>query len=155
MWVATDVKRSGPDEAIDRKAAGEQFLGTDGSAWSRLGQGTIDLTWHEGKLLLIKQRAVLLEVPFENCPEQIELDGQYRLRGLDYLRVTDVPRRDPLGVLATLPDMEALQPKTLAWEPTKDSRGELQQLASGAVVLKGNSREQPAEHFAKLPHHGF
>ncbi|ADG66086.1 hypothetical protein Plim_0234 [Planctopirus limnophila DSM 3776] len=155
MWVAVDVKRSGPDEAIDRKAAGEQFLGTDGSAWSRLGQGTIDLTWHEGKLLLIKQRAVLLEVPFENCPEQIELDGQYRLRGLDYLRVTDVPRRDPLGVLATLPDMEAVQPKTLEWEPTKDSRGELQQLESGAVLLTGNSREQPAEHFAKLPYQGF
>ncbi|MBA4030339.1 MAG: hypothetical protein C0478_05525 [Planctomyces sp.] len=161
LWVASRIERKEVGEKLERKAAGSRLLATDGSAWTRLGQGTIDLTWHDGRLQLIKQRVVLLDVPFEKLPDEIDLDGQFRLRGFDYLKVTDVPSHDPLAILATRagpaanPIVESPRPALLDWQLTADTKGDIQKLEDGTLRLAGNTREQSAQCFTSLPTRGL
>lgn len=89
LWAAFAVERV-PGERTPRLMG---LLTTDSGAVFRSGVSTWEFQHRAGSLVLAVAHTPVLEVPLPVLPDEVWLQGQFRLRGASWVRMEPLPRR--------------------------------------------------------------
>ncbi len=87
-------------------------VGDDNSRWRSLRQGTLDLRYQDGNVVLARGDVVLLTLPMRSQPTQVTLDAQCQLRLAERLRLP------PLSLPAVENDLlagKSIRPADRQW----------------------------------------
>lgn len=82
MWGAFEISREGRSPLPDSFG----LLTTDSGAYSRSGGGTLEVRHQQDHFVLARGGTILLSVPCSGPPEDVFIEGQFRLRGVSMHR---------------------------------------------------------------------
>lgn len=143
LWTVHRVAR---ENAKDPGTLGE-FLGTDSGRWEMSRFGVFELRVEGGQVMLTRGHVPFLRVPFAGLPDEVVLDGKFRVRDLKMYRSDPLPLaeldeyRCPIG----RSKFASTHPADLEWKLKDDAALSFERLkADGddrarSVELKSNA----------------
>ncbi len=93
-WAAYEVEKGA---ALPSAARPVELLATDNGNYRRSGGGSFLLHWSAGQVVLTRGNIRLLSAPLPVRPNEIVLEGQFRLRDLRWVHPPAIPVENPLG----------------------------------------------------------
>ncbi|WLD10536.1 PQQ-binding-like beta-propeller repeat protein [Planctellipticum variicoloris] len=148
-WAAFRTRR---ETVIPRPADYEALLTTDNAAFFRSTPGTFDLRWQDGRLILSRGDLVLLSVLTPEAPDEIYLEGHFRLRGISLQKAT------PL----TLPEIKSPPPLWAGspaadwpWQRADDLAVQWERPAADVTRWTAGRPDREATCWRELPQTGF
>jgi len=134
LWAAFEIQR----EASTPKPTRWGLLTTDNGAYVRSGTGTFDLRWQDGTIVLARGGIPLLTAPISGRPEEVLVEGQFRLRGIS------IHRSAPLPSVPDNPHPVVLSSAvgSLDWVASAETPAELTSAENGRVVFRSDSPEK-------------
>jgi outer membrane protein assembly factor BamB len=143
-WAAFVTTRSGDKPIPDSLALASTSDGRDQVTEARYGP-TLLLRWHDGDIVLTRGDVEMARAPLAAPPEAVYFQGQLVFRGIDMMRLKDVPPTpQPLPVVAQIDKPEALE-----WSQQTPENSKFEKLPDGGVKLSANRVKTVA--FAAVP----
>ena len=135
-WAAYAATRQG-DEWRPRSSA---LVATDSGRYRRTRQGTLELRYQDGALVLSRGDVPLIVAPLPEAPEHIVFDGRATLRALDVVTSEPFPlagarRRNRLA--------GSTPPAALEWRRHLAGAGQWNPLAEGPMELLVEDASEP------------
>ena len=111
------------------------LLTTDNGSYLRAGAGTLDLRYQDGGITLARGNVPLLTAPMTSVPDEVYIEGQFRLRGISIHKSAPLP---------SLPENEHPRvmsgaANTLPWSLSAELPAELNTHDNGSVSLTTTS----------------
>lgn len=136
LWAAFAITR----ENSSPKPLRSGLLTTDNGSYLRAGAGTFDLRYQDGGMTLARGGVPLLTAPMASLPDEVYIEGQFRLRGVSLHKSVPLPslpeNPHPLafggGSTAELP-----------WAASAELPASLVTNADGSVTLTTDSATKP------------
>ena len=151
-WAAYGAVRQGNPPTSKELA----LWATDGGRYRRSGVGTLEIHYRQGHLLLMRGDLRLLTVPFAGPPQEVYLEGEGLVRGLEIVP-SPLPAPKEKGDSRLLPSTSLLsadKPTALPW--TDPPAGmTFQRLPDGSVELRAGERTPAGQAATKLEQPGF
>lgn len=133
-WAAFEVTRENSAPKPNRWG----LLATDNGSYVRAGSGTFDLRYQDGGITLAKGGIPLMTAPLSGRPDEVFIEGQFRLRGISIHRTAplmSVPENPhPIiagGVAASLP-----------WAASVETPAEINLKPDGSAEFRADSRDK-------------
>lgn len=133
-WAAFEIER----ESSSPKPSRWGLLTTDNGAYSRAGTGTFDLRYQDGGITLARGGLPLLTAPLAGKPDEVFIEGQFRLRGISIHRTAplmSIPE-NPHPLMAGGPAAQ------LDWAASAESPAEMVPGPNGTMDFKSDSRDK-------------
>jgi outer membrane protein assembly factor BamB len=133
-WAAFEIARP----SNSPKPAQWGLLTTDNGAYVRAGTGTFDLRYQAGGMTLARGGIPLLTVPLSGRPDEVYVEGQFKLRGISIHRTAplmSVPE-NPRPILIGGPA------SGLPWVASAETPAELVPGPAGDAEFKSDSRDK-------------
>ena len=132
LWAAFTITR----ENSSPKPIRAGLLTTDNGSYERAGAGTFDLRYQDGGMTLARGGVPLLTAPMASLPDEVYIEGQFRLRGVSMHKSAPLPsvpdNPHPIsfggGLAAELP-----------WAASAELPASLATNADGSVTLTTDS----------------
>ena len=133
-WAAFEVTR----ETSSPKPIRWGLLTTDNAAYTRGGTGTFDLRYQENGITLARGGIPLLTAPLAGPPDEVFIEGQFRLRGIS------IHRTFPLARLPDNPHPIVVggPAANLGWAASAETPAELIPQPDGSVQFTADSRDK-------------
>ena len=159
LWIAHRVTRANPTSPL---VLGD-FLGTDNGRWEMTRFGVVELRVEGGHVMLARGQVPLLRVPFEGRPDDVTIEGKFRVRDFRMYRGDPLPvdgldnYRSPIGTAK----LASSNPTELDWKVTPDDAVSFEKIPSegkrsGAVELKTTKAlKEPAWASLTIPKAGL
>ena len=136
LWAAFAITR----ENSSLKPLRSGLLTTDNGSYERAGAGTLDLRYQNGGITLARGGVPLLTAPMASLPDEVYIEGQFRLRGVSMHKSAPLPslpeNPHPIsfggGSVAELP-----------WAASAELPASLVTNADGSVTLTTDSAIKP------------
>lgn len=146
-WAAFEIGR----ETSSPKPIRWGLLTTDNGAYVRAGTGTFDLRYQDGGITLARGGIPLLTAPLSGRPDEVFIEGQFRLRGIS------IHRSAPLARVPDNPHPLLIggQAASLAWAASVESPAELNPKPDGSIEFKVDSRDKPGTVVLPLASRGL
>lgn len=148
LWAALAVERK-PGERAPQLIG---LLSTDSGAVYRSGVSTWEFQYREGSLVLAVAHTPVLEVPLAELPDEVWLQGQFRLRGASWVRMEPLPRRIESESELTWSSAQGAE-STWTWEPATASS--LEATNDGTLTFWSQPSSVPVSAVHRLPEPGF
>lgn len=147
LWAAFEVDR----ETSSPKPNRWGLLTTDNSAYVRAGTGTFDLRCQEGSVVLSRGGIPLLTTLLAGPPDEVFVEGQFRLRGISIHRSAPLPSvpENPHPVLV------GGAANQLDWVASAETPAELVAASDGRATFKSDSRDRLGTVVLPLPRRGL
>ena len=87
LWAAFAIER----ENSLPKPIRSGLLTTDNGSYIRAGAGTLDLRYQDGGITLARGGVPLLTAPMASLPDEVYIEGQFRLRGVSMHKSAPLP----------------------------------------------------------------
>lgn len=133
-WAAFEIER----ESSSPKPSRWGLLTTDNGGYVRSGTGTFDLRYQDGGITLARGGIPLLTAPLSGKPDEVFIEGQFRLRGLSIHRAAplmSVPENPhPLLTGGTATQLD--------WAASAESPAEMIPGPDGTMAFKSESRDK-------------
>jgi hypothetical protein len=140
-WAAFEVVR----ENSSPKPIRWGLLTTDNGAYVRAGTGTFDLRYQDGGITLAKGGVPLLTAPLSGRPDEVFVEGQFRLRGISIHRTAPLPTVPE----NTHPLVVGGPPANQPWAASVEAPAEITGTRDGSAEFRVDSRDKPG--IAVLP----
>ena len=146
-WAAFEVVR----ENSSPKPIRWGLLSTDNGGYSRAGMGTFDLRYQDGGIILARGGIPLLTAPLPGRPDEVFIDGAFRLRGIS------IHRSAPLMSLPENPHplLAGGPAAALPWALSVETPAELIPNADGTAVFRVDSRDKLGTMVVPLAQRGL
>ncbi|MBS0202482.1 MAG: PQQ-like beta-propeller repeat protein [Planctomycetes bacterium] len=146
-WAAFEVVR----ENSSPKPIRWGLLTTDNGGYVRAGMGTFDLRYQDGGITLARGGIPLLTAPLADRPDEVYVEGAFRLRGISIHRsapLMSVPE-NPYPLLAGGPAAE------LPWVVSVETPAELIPNADGTATFRVDSQDKLGTMVVPLAQRGL
>lgn len=133
-WAAYQIVR----ENSSPKPLRWGLLTTDSGSYVRAGLGTIDLRYQDGGITLARGGVPLLTAPLSARPDEVFIEGQFRLRGISIHRsapLISIPE-NPHPIIVGGP------PAQLDWTASAETPAEMVAGPDGLMQFKSDSRDK-------------
>jgi hypothetical protein len=146
MWAAHRVTRNRGNAEIN------ELLTSDNGCWARSYAGSFEVRSEDGNLLLMRGDLPFLKVALGGLPEQVVLEGKFKLRQLEFYRSDPVPEeivdklRIPMGRVIIGGDVQAHDWQTniaTEGEAAKTETGKFAKVASSSK--SGEKKSAPSD----------
>ncbi len=133
-WAAFEVVR----ENSSPKPIRWGLLTTDNGAYVRAGTGTFDLRYQDGGITLAKGGVPLLTAPLSGRPDEVFVEGQFRLRGIS------IHRTAPLITVPENPHPIVVggPPASQPWAASVEAPAEIIGARDGSAEFRVDSRDK-------------
>ena len=142
VWVAWIAARH-VNQALPESLA---LAAHDAGTLAGLGAGTLDVSYHAGRLRLTHGDVDLLAAPLAGPPNQITFEGQAVLQGLAFADGLPALQAD-----VALLDPSMAQPARQQWQVELPPSANWNVLAEGRVELLAEDSQEPAKVVCQLP----
>lgn len=150
VWVAYRLRRDDAAAPTIRRTA---LLTTDNGAYFRSAAGTFDIQCQEEQLLLARGGVSLLSVPLGGLPDDVLIEGQFRLRGMS------VHKSEPLPLPEDLPHPVAVGFEKMGsadWSaPSDPAAATVSRTSAGGHRFTFDSREKSERLWLTIPRPGL
>ncbi|MEX2216968.1 MAG: PA14 domain-containing protein [Phycisphaeraceae bacterium] len=99
-----------------------QLAGDDSGKWHLMREGTIDLRYQKGQVLLCRGGIVLLAVPMSEAPVEMTMESEGRLWLAEHLRLAPLPEA---AFVSTPAQVQTQMAADMAWQVTPADRAKL------------------------------
>lgn len=146
-WAAFEIGR----ETSSPKPIRWGLLTTDNAAYVRAGTGTFELRYQDGGITLARGGIPLLTAPLSGRPDEVFIEGQFRLRGISIHRTAPLARvpDNPHPLLVGGPAA------SLRWAASAETPAELIRRPDGSVEFKVDSRDKLGTAIIPLEERGL
>ncbi len=136
LWAAFAITR----ENSSPKPLRLGLLATDNGSYERAGAGTLDLRYQDGGITLARGGVPLLTAPMAVLPDEVYIEGQFRLRGISMNKSAPLPSvpENPHPVL-----FGGGSAAELSWAASAESPASLVTNADGSVTMTTDSATKP------------
>lgn len=133
-WAAFEIER----ESSSPKPSRWGLLTTDNGGYARAGTGTFDLRYQDGGITLARGGIPLLTAPLSGKPDEVFVEGQFRLRGLS------IHRTAPLMSIPENPHPLLIggAAAQLDWAASAETPAEMAPGPNGTMDFKSESRDK-------------
>lgn len=146
-WAAFEVVR----ENSSPKPIRWGLLTTDNGAYVRAGTGTFDLRYQDGGITLAKGGIPLMTAPLVGRPDEVFVEGQFRLRGISIHRAAPLPSL-PENVH---PVVVGGPPANQPWAASVEAPAEIIGARDGSAEFRVDSRDKPGMVVLPLARRGL
>ncbi|MEI8382911.1 MAG: PQQ-binding-like beta-propeller repeat protein [Planctomycetota bacterium] len=133
-WAAFEIVR----ENSSPKPIRWGLLTTDNGAYSRAGTGTFDLRYQDRGITLARGGIPLMTAPLSGRPDEVFIEGQFRLRGISIHRAAPLPsipeNSHPVVIGGPAAD--------LPWAASAETPADLIPAVDGSADFKTDSRDK-------------
>jgi outer membrane protein assembly factor BamB len=146
-WAAFEVVR----ETSSPKPIRWGLLTTDNGSYVRAGTGTFDLRYQDGGIVLARGGVPLLTAPLPGRPDEVFVEGQFRLRGIS------IHRTAPLMSVPENPHPIVIGGAAggLPWSASAETPAEMIAGPDGTAEFKVDSRDKPGTAILTLDQRGL
>lgn len=136
-WSAYGTLRDADEPQPDKYG----LWATDEGRYQRCGDGTVEVQYHRGQLVLVRGDIALLRVPFDGPPTEVYLQIHGLIRGLSMVRCKEVPDRPD----TRQPFLATRQPAELPWMSQLAPKIVWNSLPNGEVELSAEENSQQGQ----------
>jgi outer membrane protein assembly factor BamB len=134
QWAAFQISR----ENSAPKPMRWGLLTTDNGSYARAGTGTFDLRYQDGGITLARGGIPLMTAPLAGRPDEVFVEGQFRLRGISIHKSAPLPSlpENPHPIVAGGSAAE------LSWAASAETPAEIVSNPDGSSTFKSDSRDK-------------